>query len=413
MPIPFVVLGVVAIKSAIKAGAVIGAKAAAKAATVAAAKAAAKAASVAAAKAAAKAASVAAAEAAAKAAAVAAAKAATKTATVAAAKAAATSATKTAAAVAATKAAGASTTAKASLGVSAIGTSLVVANKIRDDNKPPAEPVKVEVKVDAPSNPNAVDPKSNDAKEPDSTEVASADVAEKDVSETDQVDQASADVAEKDVNETDQVDQASGDVAEKDVNETDQDDSDSAAKDVGQDDPSIDAIAGLEQTEVLDSRTEGQIGDVSSTDLDDVNNQPFVMNDQASERDVLTGQTGQNTSSSADAVEGLFTTKDPLTGMDSNQSSDTGTALQDSDRFKEPSAWGSVQADLRGLGTSLEERSLEADFMLQKQQINPMKVDVVSLLPSDQSVVDPTQASDPMQPQRQDQFQPQREPVLA
>ncbi len=393
MPIPFVVFGVVAIKSAIKAGAVIGAKAAAKAATVAAAKAAAKAASVAAAKAAAKAASVAAAEAAAKAAAVAAAKAATKTATVAAAKAAATSATKTAAAVAATKAAGASTTAKASLGVSAIGTSLVVANKIRDDNKPPAEPVKVEVKVDAPSNPNAVDPKSNDAKEPDSTEVASADVAEKDVSETDQVDQASADVAEKD------------------VNETDQDDSDSAAKDVGQDDPSIDAIAGLEQTEVLDSRTEGQIGDVSSTDLDDVNNQPFVMNDQASERDVLTGQTGQNTSSSADAVEGLFTTKDPLTGMDSNQYSDSVTALQDSDRFKEPSAWGSVQADLRGLGMSLEERSLEADFMLQKQQINPMKVDVVSLLPSDQSVVDPTQSSDPMQ--RQDQFQPQREPVLA
>ena len=389
MPIPFVVLGVVAIKSAIKAGAVIGAKAAAKAATVAAAKAAAKAATVAAAKAATKTATVAAAKAAAASA--------TKTATIAAATqtAAATGATKTAAAVAATKAAAATTTAKAGLGVSTVAVGLGVANKIRDDNKPPAEPVKVEVKVNAPSNPNAVDPKGNDAKEPDSTQVASADVAETDVSETDQVDQASADVAETDVSDTDQAD------------------SDSFAKDVGQDDPSIDAIAGLEQAEALDSRTEGQIGAVSSTGLDDVNNQPFVMNDQASERDVLTGQTGQNTSSSADAVEGLFTTKDPLTGMDSNQSSDTGTALQDSDRFKEPSAWGSGQADLRGLGTSLEERSLEADFMLQKQQINPMKLDVVSLLPSDQSVVDPTQASDPMQPQRQDQFQPQREPVLA
>ena len=393
MPIPFVVLGVVAIKSAIKAGAVIGAKAAAKAATVAAAKAAAKAATVAAAKAATKTATVAAAKAAAASA--------TKTATIAAATqtAAATGATKTAAAVAATKAAGATTTAKASLGVSTVAAGLGVANKIRDDNKPPSEPVKVEVKVNAPSNPNAVDPKGNDAKQPDSTQVASSDVAEKDISETDQVDQAS------------------GDGADKDVNETDQDDSDSAAKDVGQDDPSIDAIAGLEQAEALDSRTEGQIGDVSSTGLDDVNNQPFVMNDQASERDVLTGQTGQNTSSSADAVEGLFTTKDPLTGMDSNQSSDSVTALQDSDRFKEPSAWGSGQADLRGLGTSLEARSLEADFMLQKQQINPMKLDVVSLLPSDQSMADPTQAaiqaSDPMQPQRQDQFQQQREPVLA
>ena len=411
MPIPFVVLGVVAIKSAIKAGAVIGAKAAAKAATVAAAKAAAKAATVAAAKAATKTATVAAAKAAAASA--------TKTATIAAATqtAAATGATKTAAAVAATKAAGATTTAKASLGVSTVAAGLGVANKIRDDNKPPSEPVKVEVKVNAPSNPNAVDPKGNDAKQPDSTQVASSDVAEKDISETDQVDQSSADVAETDVSETDQVDQASGDGADKDVNETDQDDSDSAAKDVGQDDPSIDAIAGLEQAEALDSRTEGQIGDVSSTGLDDVNNQPFVMNDQASERDVLTGQTGQNTSSSADAVEGLFTTKDPLTGMDSNQSSDSVTALQDSDRFKEPSAWGSGQADLRGLGTSLEARSLEADFMLQKQQINPMKLDVVSLLPSDQSMADPTQAaiqaSDPMQPQRQDQFQQQREPVLA
>ena len=370
---PLLIYGVVAIKSAIKAGAVIGAKAAAKAASVAAAKAAAKAATVTAAKAAATGAS--------------------KTATIAA-------ATKTAAATGATKTAagaGISTGTKISAGsllVSTIGTSLTGANKIRDDNKPPKE-VKVEVKIVSPCNPNDSDLKGNDAKEPDSTEVASADVAEKDVSETDQVDQSSADVANKDVNEPDQAD------------------SDSAAKDVGQDDPSIDAIAGLEQAEALDSRAEGQIGDVSSTGLDDVNKQSFAMKDQASERDVLTGQTGQNASSSADAVEGLFTTKDPLTGMGSHHSSDAVTALQDSDPYKEASAWGSGQGDLRGFGTSLEERSFEADFMLQKQQINPMKLDVVSLVPSDQIMADPTQASDPMQPHRQDQFQQQREPVLA
>ena len=379
---PLLIYGVVAIKSAIKAGAVIGAKAAAKAASVAAAKAAAKAATVTAAKAAATGAS--------------------KTATIAAATqtTAVTAATKTAAAAGATKTAagaGISTGTKIAAGsllVSTFGTSLTGANKIRDDNKPPKE-VKVEVKVVSPCNPNDSDLKGNDAKEPDSTEVASADVAEKDVSEADQVDQASADVAEKDVNETDQVDPGS------------------SAKDVGQDDSSIDTIAGLEQAEALDSRIEGQIGDASSTGLDDVIKQPFAMNDQASERDVLTGQTAQSVGGSADSVEGSFTTKDSLTGLDSNQSSDSLTALQDSDRFKEPSVWGSGQADLRGLGTSLEERSLEADFMLQKQQINPMKLDVVSLLPGDQSVADPSQASDPMQPQRQDQFQSQREPMLA
>ena len=382
MPVPLLIYGVVAIKSAIKAGAVIGAKAAAKAASVAAAKAAAKAATVTAAKAAATGAS--------------------KTATIAAATqtTAVTAATKTAAAAGATKTAagaGISTGTKIAAGsllVSTIGTSLTGANKIRDDNKPPKE-VKVEVKVVSPCNPNDSDLKGNDAKEPDSTEVASADVAEKDVSEADQVDQASADVAEKDVNETDQVDPGS------------------SAKDVGQDDSSIDTIAGLEQAEALDSRIEGQIGDVSSTGLDDVIKQPFAMNDQASERDVLTGQTAQSVGGSADSVEESFTTKDSLTGLDSNQSSDSLTALQDSDGFKEPSVWGSGQADLRGLGTSLEERSLEADFMLQKQQINPMKLDVVSLLPGDQSVADPSQASDPMQPQRQDQFQSQREPMLA
>ena len=388
---PLLIYGVVAIKSAIKAGAVIGAKAAAKAASVAAAKAAAKAATVTAAKAAATGASKTATIAAATK--TAAATGASKTATIAA-------ATKTAAATGATKTAagaGISTGTKIAAGsllVSTIGTSLTGANKIRDDNKPPKE-VKVEVKIVSPCNPNDSDLKGNDAKEPDSTEVASADVAEKDVSETDQVDQSSADVANKDVNEPDQAD------------------SDSAAKDVGQDDPSIDAIAGLEQAEALDSRAEGQIGDVSSTGLDDVNKQSFAMNAQASERDVLTGQTGQNASSSADAFEGLFTTKDPLTGMGSHHSSDAVTALQDSDPYKEASAWGSGQGDLRGFGTSLEERSFEADFMLQKQQINPMKLDVVSLVPSDQIMADPTQASDPMQPHRQDQFQQQREPVLA